>query len=237
MQNPTASLHLKPLLFTRPQRILLAALSGGLLSTGFLNHDIYFVTWVAFIPFLFALKNTSLRASYLLGLSTGVITFASGEYWLVNFMMQSKGYGFTASVVWASIYWLYSAHLFAFIAMLFTVLTHRTKLHEFILFPLITVSLFSAFPMIFEIRLGQTQIQFTSALQAIEFTGTHGLDAIIALVNIALYRSLYSFFGKNSKDIQKHYVPFSIVTVTVGMWFWYGVSIKPMARGELQSVL
>jgi len=202
------------------QQSLLALLSGALLSLSFLDAQYYFVCWVAFIPLLIAINGASLPRSYCLGLVSGLAFCISAGYWVVDFLMLSKSYDLSLSIIWSLVFWFYCAHLNALIALIFNWLKQRSSVHEFILFPLVIVMLYSAYPMLFTVRLGESQSQFLAAIQAIEFTGVHGLDAMIALSNIVLFRMIT--LPSNSQPKSEHRALLMAV-VPIIFWFIYGI--------------
>ena len=164
------------------QNLLLALLSGTLLALAFLDHQYFYCAWLAFIPLLFAIEKASLKASYLIGLITGLSFFTTATYWILDFIQISKDYGVNSGYFLSGVYWFYSAHCIALAVPLFKWLKQHSKAHEFLLFPLTFVVFTAAYPMLFSIRLGSTQVGFHSALQAIEFVGVHGLD--LSLIHI-----------------------------------------------------
>lgn len=204
-------------------QLLLAALFSGLLSIAFLDHSRFYFAWVAYIPILFAIERASYWRTYVLGVVAGGISFASGTYWIFDFIIISKGTSTAWGILLSSIVWLYCAQQTALVFLLFKWLRARSGLHEFILFPLLVASFTSAFPMLFAMRLGESQINFYSALQAIEFTGVHGLDAIIALSNIVLFRVLYVVLSRNDRSPPKLGLAIALSTSTIAIWFGYGI--------------
>ena len=218
MKNePTKSLHV---LLSAWQQSLLMLISGILLSLSFLDASYYIFAWVAYIPFLIAINGVSLLRSYCLGFMSGLALSVSTSYWIVDFLMLSKGYDFGLSVLWSLVFWLYCAQLSALIAVSFNWLKGRSRVHEFVLFPLVIVALYSAFPLLFPIRLGESQSQFLSAIQAIEFTGIYGLDAIIALSNIMMFRIIAWL---STRQIKKTLWPWLFGITSIVAWFAYGV--------------
>ena len=203
-------------------KLLLALLSGFLLSLAFLEHDYFYCAWFGFIPLLLAIDKTTLIQSYLLGLITGLTMFTTSAYWIVDFITLSKDYGVQSDYLLAALYWFYSAHSIALAIVLFNGLRQYSRLHEFLLFPLILVIFSSTFPMLFSIRLGDTQVNFHIALQAIEFVGVQGLDFIILLFNILVYRILVNAFSAHPKDSQHTKLPLQVSTLLIGSWFPYG---------------
>ena len=218
MRNKTKELSNKAL--TTWQQNLLAITSGLLLSLSFLDANYYLFAWVAFIPFLIAITGASLVRSYCVGLVSGLAFCISTGYWAVDFLMLSKGYDYSLSILWALVFWFYCAQITALIALLFNWLKLRSCVHEFILFPLIVVTLYSAFPMLFTVRLGESQSQFLTAIQAIEFTGVHGLDGIIALSNIMLFRALSL---RSKVQLKQAIMPYALSSIFIITWFSYGV--------------
>lgn len=203
-------------------KLLLALLSGFLLSLAFLEHDYFYCAWFGFIPLLLATDKTTLIQSYLLGLITGLTMFTTSAYWIVDFIVLSKDYGVQSGFLLAGLYWFYSAHSIALAIVLFNGLRQNSRVHELLLFPLILVIFSSTFPMLFSIRLGDTQVNFHIALQAIEFVGVQGLDFIILLFNILIYRILVNAFSVNPKDNQQSKLPLLVSTLLIGSWFLYG---------------
>jgi apolipoprotein N-acyltransferase len=203
-------------------KLLLALLSGFLLSLAFLDHDYFYCAWLGFIPLLLAIDKASLIQSYLLGLIAGLTMFTISAYWIVDFIALSKDYGVRSGFLLSGLYWFYSAHSVALAILLFNGLRQYSRVHEFLLFPLILVIFSSTFPMLFSIRLGDTQVNFHIALQAIEFVGVQGLDFIILLFNILIYRILVNAFSVHSKDSQPSKLPMLVSTLLIGSWFLYG---------------
>jgi apolipoprotein N-acyltransferase len=209
-------------------QLLLVMLFAGLLSLAFLDNDYYLATWVAFVPLLFAVEKTTLAKTYLLVLIAGLTSFALGSYWIVDFIMLSKGYGLKASLLLAFVYWLYCAHLIAFAVIIFKWLTKHSQVHVFVLFPLVLVTFTSAYPMLFSMRLGDSQIQFYTALQGIDLLGVNGLSFIIALVNVMIFR-FFSHLRNDSAERQNNIKwPWGLAILVICLWFSYGAIQYPL---------
>ena len=137
-------------------KLLLALLSGFVLSLAFLEHNYFYYAWFGFIPLLLAIDKTTLIQGYLLGLITGLTMFTTSAYWIVDFIVLSKDYGVQSGFLLAGLYWFYSAHSIALAIVLFNGLRQYSRLHEFLLFTLILVIFFSSFPLLFRFLLGDT---------------------------------------------------------------------------------
>ncbi len=202
---------------------LLALVSGALLSLSFLDAQYYFFAWFAFVPLLSAIKGANLTRTYCMGLLSGLAFCVSAGYWVVDFLMLSKDYDLGTSILWALFFWFYCAQLTALLSLCFNWLKRRSQVHEFILFPLLIVFFYSAYPMIFTVHLGESQSHFLIALQAIEFVGVHGLDMLIALVNIVLFRCIFRRAHKpNIKTSLLIKWPWLLALLIIAGWFTYG---------------
>lgn len=202
---------------------LLALLTAGLLSIPFLDNQHFYLSWLAFVPLLFAIENTSLKRSYLLGLIAGFFTFALGTFWMQEYLIVAKEQTAIKSLFLASLAWFCSAQVLALSMLIFQWLKNRTALHIFILFPVVIAAMMAVFPMLFPIRLGESQVDFAYALQAIDVVGLAGLDFVIALVNIVLYKLLKAFTSASDETIKKSKATWIIALSIICVWFVYGV--------------
>jgi apolipoprotein N-acyltransferase len=212
----------KEFLITIYMRVFLAVLSGGLLSIPFLSPSHFYLTWVGIIPLLIAIRGENLLTSYCLGALSGLIISVSVCYWIVDFLMLSKGYGVFVSILFATLYWLYCAQLMALITLIFNWIKQHTSIHEFILLPIILTSIFAIYPMIFTTHLGDAQSQFLSAIQAIEFVGVHGLNFIIALSNVMILAIFSRIFFPAQTPCKQEKWLFTAATLLLVTWFVYG---------------
>lgn len=204
------------------QRILLVLVFAGALSLAFLDLDYYPIVWCAFVPLLLAIHKQTRLKIYLLGLTGGFVAYLAGTYWLVGFIETSKGYNTFQSVLLASLYWLYCAHGIAFLLLAYDWLKRNTRVSELVLFPALIVIVNNYFPMLFAMRLGESQVLFTHALQATQWFGVHGLDFVIGLVNMTLFRLLMTILTGNPKAlVQQKWSAFAMTAVVCG-WFLVG---------------
>jgi apolipoprotein N-acyltransferase len=67
-------------------KILLSVISGIVLTIGFPVAGYSYVAWFALIFLLFAIRDTSVRDSLILGGLSGMVHFATLLYWLVGTM-------------------------------------------------------------------------------------------------------------------------------------------------------
>ncbi len=194
-------------------RVLLALCSGVMLAGSFLFPELFPLAWFGVVPLLISLHGVSLRQAYFLGLVCGFSLSLLSCYWISEFIFNLKGYSPLSRFVLSCLFWFYCAHLLAFITLFYCLLKHSTILSDYILFPICVCVLFSSFPLLFSIQLGATQSQFLVALQAIEYTGVYGLDFVIALVNVLIWKSLTN---------QHEPIGASVSLLGLVVWFGFG---------------
>ena len=224
--EPSPDIRLDNLTVVKP--VMLSLFSGLLLSLAFLDANLYFLSWFAFVPLLAAIEHVSIKKSFFLGLSFGLVFYPCAAYWVVDFLALSKDYNLAQSILWSLIFWLYCALLPALMCSVFTLLKHRSAISEFILFPVTIVAFYAFFPMLFTVQLGESQSRFLVALQAIEFVGVYGLDLLIAVTNIFVFRLIYP---RNSKQN----IAYFISAVCLVCWFSYGVSAHDVWEKKIHS--
>ncbi|MBT4268261.1 MAG: apolipoprotein N-acyltransferase [Deltaproteobacteria bacterium] len=197
--------------------ILLAGLTGLLLFLSFPGTNFYLLEWFAFVPLLYALEGRSSYQAYLLGTVTGTVAVLGGFYWTANLAVTGIGLTFPVNQLFAIAYAILTGQVFAISAVLFQWCRQRRTISELVLFPVILVTVFSLFPILFNFKLGDGQSYLLPAIQAIEFTGIYGLDFILGLVNILIYRLLQP--GGTSRC---NWFWISCLMIPL-LWFSYGI--------------
>jgi apolipoprotein N-acyltransferase len=216
-------------------QLLLAIVCGTALSLAFLSNDYVYCVWFGFVPLLFAIEKTTLWQSYLIGLAAGLTLFITGAYWIIDFIDISKDYGVNSGFLLAALFWFYSAHSIALAVLIFSWLKKHTKIHEFILFPLSLVFIGSTFPLLFPMALSNSQNNFPIALQAMEYVGANGLDAIIILFNVIIFRFIFNVFSSPSKRIHKSAWPWVLGLSIIALWFLYGLVSYPIWEEKIND--
>ncbi len=189
---------------------------------------------------LIAIEGASLFKSYCLGVIAGLVFSISAGYWMIDFLMRSKGYGLVLSSLFSLVFWIYSAQLFAMITLVFNWVKQHINVHECILFPVTVVSFYALTPMIFTPHLGDSQSLFLVAIQAIEFVGVHGLNFIIALTNVLLFRLVFQmllFRELKSKQAKSKFEKwsFTVTTLLLISWFYYGWSASQVWESKIKN--
>ncbi|MCP3933476.1 MAG: apolipoprotein N-acyltransferase [Bacteroidetes bacterium] len=174
--------------------------------------------WIAFIPLLFSNKKATAKEAYASAVLAGTVAACLAFPWLIetagNFMGIPAPFNY---LVWI-VYGLYQAQLLGIIFCLFAYLRKKTTISEILLFPIVMVAVWSFFPTIFFFNLCNGTTGFKAALQCIDTTGAYGLDFIIALFNILIFKILEN----NSK---RDYLGLIVGLAILLAWFGAG-SIK-----------
>jgi apolipoprotein N-acyltransferase len=151
--------------------------------------NLFFLSWVAFLPLFFALRDRSLKEAFLLGGFCGLAHFLSALYWIHYVVSYYGGLQFSVAamilVLLCGYLAIYPA-IFAFLARLWAA---RPALWVFGL-PCAWVMLewfrghaLSGFPWA---NLGYTQTPWSSIIQIADITGVYGVSWLVVLGNTTL---------------------------------------------------
>ena len=207
---------------TEKKNIVLAALSGALLTCSFPKIGWDWLAWIALVPLLYALKDLPPGRAFRIGFIAGLVHFLSLLYWLVPVM---RTYGYLPAYLSVSVLFLFAAFLALFIASFTAALAALARKPAWCLpmIPLLWVSLefirsflFSGFP--WEL-LGYSQYKRLPLIQISDILGVYGLSALIAGVNGALFIALLYFTGKRWQNTAatKRLAAGSIIALLAGV--------------------
>ncbi len=183
-------------------------LSGILLALSTPLSGIWQLSFVAFIPFLFAIENqfqlgnTSLYRAYFLGFVFSYLYALSNLYWIMNMSWLAM---FAATTLYAIIYGLFAPGI---------ILGLRAGLHGLI-FSLWTIFLwlsleifmsdvFFRFP---SLAIGYLAWPCHNLIQIADVTGVFGVSFFIITVNILIFRLIKDGFKKN--------ISFLVITIVI----------------------
>lgn len=194
--NVQAAFTLVRQLFDR--RGWLAIASGILIALSFPNPAVSFLAWIALIPLLTALEESSPREAFRVGLTCGVTAYALILYWLNIVFTQ---YGHLPWLVSIPVYLL----LVLWLAMFYALSTFIARLGElvgikaaftlpvaWVAFDFIRSFLFSGFAWA---MLGHSQFRTLPLIQIADLAGVYGITLLIVLANIVLHRAMRAVSG------------------------------------------
>ncbi len=214
---------------TNKKNMLLAALSGALLTAAFPKIELDWLIWFALVPLLYALKDLPVKTAFRVGFLAGLVHFLTLLYWLVPVM---RTYGYLPAYLSMTILCLFAAVLGLFIALFAAALIScaKTPARCVVMVPVCWVALeylrsfiFSGFP--WEL-IGYSQYNRLQLIQISDIFGIYGLSALIAFTNATLFISLLRITQRRWQDgnvSNRLAVGSIIVLVTaIGLTLFYG---------------
>jgi apolipoprotein N-acyltransferase len=215
-------------------KILLAALSGLLLTGAFPKIGLDWLAWFALVPLLAAIANLSVRQSFRMGFITGLVHYMSLLYWVVPVM---RTYGYLPLYLSVVILFLFAAVLAFFPAVFSMILAAIgiTPLRCLITMPLLWLALeyirtfiFTGFPWAL---LGHSQYLRHHLIQIADLFGAYGVSFLIALGNLAVFLTITFISRKtwHSRPVSKSLVIGASMVFAVGFlltWIYGAWRIK-----------
>lgn len=180
------------------RRGLLAISSGLLIALSFPNPGLSFLAWIALIPLLIALEESSPRDAFRIGITCGITAYALILYWL-NIVFTHYGHlpwsvsipVYLLLVVWLALFYGLST-LIARRGELIGVKAAFTLPVAWVAFDFVRSFLFSGFAWA---MLGHSQFRTLPLVQIADLAGVYGITFLIVLANIVLHRALRAVSG------------------------------------------
>lgn len=198
-------------------RVALALLCGVLVGIPWLSPDLYWTAWIGWVPLLFALRHASVQATLVCGWIAGTLWFAIASHWMLDLVGHLDGFSSLMAISLSLVFWLYAGLSMGLGCLLFRWLSLRLRGWELLTFPLCLVSTMAVYPLLFQTHFAEAQAQFLSGLQAVDMVGAKGLDVIMLLCNVLVYRLLAGFRGGPAL------LGNGIAVTALLAWFAYGV--------------
>ena len=190
---------------TRPapsslRNLLLAILSGVLLTLSFPPGNFSFIAWFALVPLLKSIEDTPPSKAFRLGLYSGLAHYLTLIYWIIVVL---ECYGNLNVFVAILALILLSLYLSLYVA-LFSCLTAGLKESRFALLltacfwialEYLKANLLTGFPWCL---LGYTQYKQLYLIQTADLFGVYGIGFLIVLVNGLIFRIVTKHYRLNS---------------------------------------
>lgn len=186
---------------------LLAAVSGLILIVifpSFLKTELGFLAFVALVPLLLTLPDTTYPQAFWRGAIAGATAYPGILYWIVYCMVVYAN--MSRPLAWLILFLLVAllASFLGLFMVLCRLLMLRAGFHLMLAAPLAWVAVellrthfpFGGFPWTL---LGLSQHAFLPVIQVAEFTGIYGVSFLIVLINSALALLLQTFTLHNSQ--------------------------------------
>ena len=177
-----------------PLSLGLSALTGLLIVFSLAPHNHWWMAWFSLVPWLYALRNTTLKQAALCGMVAGAVTNYGAFHWLTSLMNDFSNLGPGVYLVMALMalyqgvpYMLWAMFLRS--ALPGPVTTRRTLFAAFL--TALAFPVFEFFyPIVFPWYLANTQHTRPDLTGVIELAGTGLLSLAIVVVNLCLARVL-----------------------------------------------
>ncbi|MBW2128443.1 MAG: apolipoprotein N-acyltransferase [Deltaproteobacteria bacterium] len=175
------------------EKILLAVLSGLMLTAGFPPAKIPWIHWISLIPLLKALKDEEPSGAFRLGFIAGMSHYLTLLYWVTLVLGHYGGLPFPVSV---SILILFCLYLSLYPA-LFSLLFSRGKgtfgaifltSGLWVALEFVRAKILTGFPWCL---MGYGQFRNLLLIQSADLFGVYGLSFLLCLVNVTIYVLLF----------------------------------------------
>lgn len=213
------------------QHALLSVASGALYFLGFVGFDIFPLTWVCFVPILFAVEEASTKRAILLGALFGTVTNMGGYYWVVHLLMAFAGLSAPLALLGYLLLCAYQGFLLALVIGLVRLADRDLRIPPVFSLPVAFVALELAYPLLFPSYIGNSQYRFTWITQIVDVTGMLGLTALISLVNGAAYEIARAYTARRPILKARVVFPAAAFVLTVV----YGALRVASVEGSLEN--
>jgi apolipoprotein N-acyltransferase len=175
-------------------RMLLAILSGLLLTASFPPGDMSWAAWFALVPLLKGIEDVSPFQAFKIGLMAGTVHYLTLMYWIV---VAIGHYGNVNTILSAGILFLLCLYLGLYPAF-FSIFTRWLQRSRFFIvsaasawvaLEYIRAHLLTGFPWCL---LGYSQFKHLHVIQIADVAGVYGVSFLIVVVNVFFYRLLFN---------------------------------------------
>jgi len=203
-----------------PRRLLLAILSGTLLTLSFPPGSFSFVAWFALIPLLKGIQTASPSRAFTLGVAFGLAHYLTLLYWIIVVLQHYGNLPFLVALFALILLCLYLSLYLG----LFSILASRFSDSRF--FPVLMACywvsleylrahLMTGFPWCL---LGYTQYEHLHLIQLADLFGVYGISFLIALVNGVLFSIIARPLRENARMLKWELS--ILVILLAGAWIY-----------------
>jgi len=221
------------------RKILLAVISGVLLTASFPPVNLSFLSWLALVPILKSLENEPPSRAFKLGFIAGAVHYLTLIYWIIVVLGRYGNLNFFFS----SIPYLLLCFYLALYPALFSLMITFLWKSRFALILMgsfwvgleyVRASFLTGFPWCL---LGYTQYKQLHLIQIADLFGVYGLSFLIVLVNGLLYFLFFSTQRKNNTQTGRGFLKCEIlitglIAVATLVYGQYRLSEKQMEKAS-----
>ena len=178
---------------------MLSVLSGLLLTAGFPKPEMFYLTWVALVPLLYAVRGRTGKQAFFLGYLAGVVHTMTCLFWIRHAIYHYGGFSYAVSLL---ILLLLSCIMAVYPAV-FALIARKWETAPFFYvfaLPFVWVTLewirahaITGFPWS---NLGYTQMPFLRLVQVADITGVYGISFLLVLSNTVIAGFLFNYFRR-----------------------------------------
>ncbi|MFH1327968.1 MAG: apolipoprotein N-acyltransferase, partial [Candidatus Bathyarchaeota archaeon] len=212
------------------KNVVLAGLSGLMLTASFAPIDLHWIAWISLFPLLMSLEGKSPVGAFKSGLFAGLLHYLTLIYWIVVVLSR---YGNLTFMVSLTALFLLSSYCAIFMA-LFALIVVSLKKHRlssfwgasiWVALEYTRAHIMTGFPWCL---LGYSQYSRLPLIQISDIAGVYSMSFIIVLVNIVLYNLVFILNSKKKKPIV---VEAALASFLIGFILFYGYhSLKGKAE-------
>jgi len=180
------------------KNVLLAGLSGLMLTATFTPIALDWIAWISFIPLLISLENKSLSDAFKIGLFTGLFHYLTLIYWIVNVLSRYGNLNPIVSLAALLLLSFYLSLYTAFFALVVAIfkknrLSSLWGASTWVALEYARSYIITGFPWCL---LGYSQYSRLPLIQISDVAGVYSISFVIVLVNFALYHAVSFTFRK-----------------------------------------
>lgn len=171
-------------------KLTLCVLAGILYFLTFLSFDLFPLTWICFVPVLFAVRESTTKQALMWGWLFGFVTNAGGFYWVVHLIAEFGGTPIIVAIIGFALLCAFQGFLMALVIALVRHAQAKLDIAPVWSLPAALVAVEYLYPLLFPSYIGNSQYRFTAITQIVDITGVLGLSALIGFLNGAVYELL-----------------------------------------------
>jgi len=203
----------------RSEKLLLALLSGLLLTAAFPPGPFSWVAWIALVPLFISLEGIPARQAFTFGFVFGLAHNLTLVYWVVFVMQHYGNLPMPVSVGILVLFAMYLALYPALFSFLYACL--RGPFYGlrvaglWVVLEFTRANILTGFPWCL---VGHSQFLRVPVIQIADLVGVYGITFIIILVNSAAYTL---FFKRSARNILAE-IPVSLLLLALTLAYGYG---------------
>jgi apolipoprotein N-acyltransferase len=216
------------------RRLLLPTISGVLYFLSWIGFGIWPLAFVCFVPLLWSLKDATPRQALVLGAWMGFVTQLGGFTWIVHvlqvFAFAPLPLAFLGYVALCAV----QGFLFGVLALVLRWAWLRRGWRMAALLPIALVAVEFAYPLLFQSYTGVAMMPLLPMVQIADLGGPLLLSALQAIVNGALFDSLFAWREKRPAPAWALAASLLSLTASGAYGFWRLVRVDEAQRAAPQ---